>query len=126
RPDEVVVGAKLSREKHLGPGDTLRLNGRDFSVVGVGKLRGFGFGGDTYAYMDIGAFRQRAGLGDILNIIVVQSTDESLVRQRVSEIASVAVYDQPQLIALAQQAQASSIVILWTLIVLTMTIAALF
>jgi ABC-type lipoprotein release transport system permease subunit len=126
RADEIVVGAKLSREKHLGPGDTLRLNGRDFNVVGVGKLRGFGFGGDTYAYMDIGAFRQRAGLGDILNIIAVQSTDEPLVRQRVSGIASVAVYDQPQLIALAQQAQASSIVILWTLIVLTMTIAALF
>jgi predicted lysophospholipase L1 biosynthesis ABC-type transport system permease subunit len=48
------------------------------------------------------------------------------VRQRVTEIASVAVFDQPRLIELAQQAQASSIVILWTLIVLTMTIAALF
>jgi ABC-type lipoprotein release transport system permease subunit len=126
RPDEVVVGARLARGKQLGLGDSLRLNGRTFTVVGVGKLRGFGFGADTFAYLDIQAFRQRAGIGDVFNIMAIQATDEAGVRQRVSEIASVATFNREQLIVLAQQAQASSVVIFWTLIVLTMTIAALF
>src|SRR6185369_5281093 len=81
---------------------------------------------DTFAYLDIQAFRQRAGIGDVFNIMAIQASDESSVRQRVSEISSVAIFNREQLIALAQQAQASSVVIFWTLIVLTMTIAALF
>ena len=43
RTDEIMVGAKLAREKPLSVGETVRLAGRDFTVVGIGRLRGFGF-----------------------------------------------------------------------------------
>ncbi len=40
RSNEVVLGDRLAGEKGLHLGDILRLNGRDFLVVGIGKLRG--------------------------------------------------------------------------------------
>src|SRR3712207_2953120 len=50
RSDEIVLGATLARDKGLSVGDTVRLNGRDFAVVGLGRLRGSGgFGSDSQA-----------------------------------------------------------------------------
>lgn len=37
RPDEVMVGTTLAREKHLAVGDPLRLSGRTFTIVGIGN-----------------------------------------------------------------------------------------
>src|ERR687883_566568 len=39
--NEVVVGPTLATGKSLHSGDTLRLNGATFTVVGIGNLRGF-------------------------------------------------------------------------------------
>jgi hypothetical protein len=126
RPNEVVVGTKLSKERNLLPGSTLRLNGRDFNVVGIGRVRGFGFGGDSMAFMDIVPFRQRVEIGDVLNIIAVDTSAPEVTAQRMKEVASVSTFDTPRLIALAQEANASGIVIISVVIVMTMVIAGLF
>src|SRR4029450_2624850 len=75
RGDEGGVGPKLAREKHLGVGSELRLSDRTFTVAGIGKLRGLGFGfaPDSIAYMDHAALRQRADVGDVFSTIIVQS-----------------------------------------------------
>src|SRR5437868_3258496 len=59
RSDDLVVGAKLAREKRFALGDTVRLAERDFSIVGIGRLRGVGYGSDGLAYMDYRTLRQR-------------------------------------------------------------------
>ena len=90
RSDEVVVGARLSREKNLHVGDTLRLNDRDFVIVGVGRLRGAA-AGDSVAYLDYPAFRQRTQVGDVISTILVQTREPALTRQRLGELGSLAV-----------------------------------
>src|SRR5919109_2149812 len=126
RGNEVVVGAKLGREKGIKLGDSLRLSGRDFTVVGIGRLRGFGFGADGLAYMDYRAFQQRAEIGDLFSIIAIETARPDVVRRRVPEIGSLAAFDPPQLVELAEAAHASSFGFFWTLIGLTLAIAALF
>ncbi|HEX2922618.1 MAG TPA: ABC transporter permease, partial [Chloroflexota bacterium] len=42
RGNEVVIGPSLAASKSLRVGDSLRMNGRQFDIVGIGKLRGFG------------------------------------------------------------------------------------
>ena len=126
RADEVVLGAKVSREKGLPPGATLRLNGRDFTVVGVGRLRGFGFGGDGMALMDYRAFRERSNVGDVVSIIAVDTVQPEVLREQLPDIGALVAFDRPQLVQLAEQVNASSVVTMWVLIVMTLAIAALF
>ena len=71
RSDELVVGRRLAHEKRLAVGDTLRLNERDFRIVGIGRMRGVGYGSDGYAYMEYRELRQRADLGDVVNVVIV-------------------------------------------------------
>src|SRR5262249_6499094 len=74
RSDEVMLGAKLSREKTLGLNATVRLNERDFTVVGIGRLRGIAFGSDALAYINLDALHQRTSVGDLVNLIVVETS----------------------------------------------------
>jgi putative ABC transport system permease protein len=126
RSNEVFLGSKLSREKGLGVGDTLRLNGRDFSVVGIGKLRGFGLSGDAMAYLEYRAFVQRAEIGDVFSIIAVDTDRPEEVRQRIHEIASLGVFDRADLVRQAEKANETGVVMRWILNALTLTIGALF
>jgi putative ABC transport system permease protein len=109
RSDEVVVGDKLSREKGIGLDRTLRLAGRYFRVVGVGKLRGFGFSGDSIAYLDYRAFRERADVGDLVGIIAVDTTQPAETRQRILELGSLSVADPPELVKQAEAANSSGV-----------------
>jgi ABC-type lipoprotein release transport system permease subunit len=126
RSNEVFLGSKLSREKGLGIGDTLRLDGRDFAVVGVGKLRGFGLTGDSIAYLESRAFGERAGVGDVFSIIAVDTDRPDEVRERVHEIASLDVFDRTDLVRQAEKANETGVVMRWILNVLTLSIGALF
>ncbi len=126
RSNEIVVGDKLSREKGIGLGDTVRLNRRDFTVVGIGRLRGFGFGGESMAFMDYRAFRQRAGLGDVVSIIAVDTARPDLLRERLPDIGSLTAFDPPELAALAEQARASATAFYWILSALALLIGGLF
>src|SRR5439155_2169568 len=72
--NEVVLGRTLAKDKALHVGDSLRMNGATFSVVGVGTLRGFSsFGQNSVAYMDDRTLMQRAQVGNVLNIIAIQT-----------------------------------------------------
>lgn len=126
RGDEVVLGPKLAREKALGLGSVLRLNGRDFTVVGIGKLRGFGFGLDAVAYLEHWAFRPRADLGDVFSIVGVDTADPALTRQRIQAIGRLSVFDTADLVRQAEKALETDNVAHTIIILMTMSIAGLF
>ena len=126
RGDELVVGPRLSREKGIRLGQTLRLNGRDFQVVGVGKLRGFTFQGDSVAYLERRSLRQRAEIGDLVNMVLVDTTRQDAVRERIRDLDSLAVYDVAETIQLAEAAVAGDRAAHWIMTTMTLAIAALF
>lgn len=126
RTNEVMLGAKLAREKNLGLNDTVRLAGRDFTVVGIGRLRGFGFSADSYAYMDLISLRQRAPIGDIVNMVGIATTSPALTRERIADMDSLDVFDTTDLIRLADEANESGVIVRLIMVLLTLTIAALF
>ena len=126
RSDEIVVGARLAREKHLIIGDKLRLNERDFHVVGVGRLRGVGWGSDGFAYMDDRALRQRAEIGDVVNLVIADTTQPQLARERISELNDLAIDSPDDLVQQAETLMQTSVVMQAILIGLTLVIAGLF
>ena len=78
--NEIVLGRTLARDKGLHVGDSLRLNGSTFTVVGIGTLRGFSsFGQNSVAYMDDRTLIQRAQLGNVLNVIAIQTDQPARV-----------------------------------------------
>lgn len=123
---EIVVGDKLARDKQLVLGDSIRLAGRDFTIVGIGKVRGLNFSANALVYMDFRTLQQRAGAGDQLNVIGVRTNNISDVRQRVAELGELSTFDRPDLVRLAQNANDAAVAIYWVLIILTLSIAALF
>jgi ABC-type lipoprotein release transport system permease subunit len=150
RPDEVMVGTTLAREKHLAVGDPLRLSGRTFTIVGIGRLRGSSFGTEGYAYLDYQALRERSGAPDSMSMMIVDvdapgtralapsagpaspSGSQGVpnpvaeVRGKIVALASVAAFEPAQLVELAETAMKASYVFSWLMIALTLAIAALF
>ena len=126
RSNEIVLGPTLSREKAIGLGDTIRLNNRDFVVVGIGKLRGFGFSAESIAYLDYQAFRQRAGVGDVVNIIAVDARQPEAVQRRIQELGSLSVFTPGELVRQAEEVNVSTYVFSWILSFLALVIGALF
>jgi ABC-type antimicrobial peptide transport system permease subunit len=125
--NEVVLGRTLAKDKSLHVGDTLRMNGSTFSVVGVGPLRGFSsFGQNSVAYMDDRTLAQHAQVGNVLNVIAIQTDQPSRVVQRLDDLGGLASWTPAQLVKEAQQASASGIAIDWILIILTLGVAGLF
>jgi lipoprotein-releasing system permease protein len=124
---EVVVGRTLARDRDLHLGGRLRLNGVSFTIVGIGKLRGFSsFGQSAVVYMDYAALLRRAQLGDVLNVIAIQTSRPPEVMRRLDEQGGLSFWTPGQLVAQAQQASASGLVIDWILILMTLGIAGLF
>ncbi|HZS00745.1 MAG TPA: ABC transporter permease [Chloroflexota bacterium] len=126
RADEITIGAKLSREKGLRVGDTLRLNDRDFTIVGIGRLRGAGFSGDAVAYMDYRAFQQRTDLGDVVSTIIVRTHAPELTRARILELDSLSVFDRAQVVKRTEEVYASAVVLRWIFNGLALGVGALF
>jgi lipoprotein-releasing system permease protein len=125
--NEIVLGRTLATGKSLHIGDVLRLNGSSFTVVGIGSLRGFSsFGQSTVAYMDYSSLLQRAQLGNVLNVIAIQTHDPADVKQRLDDLGGLSAWTPDQLVVQAEQANASGVAIDWVLIVLTLGIAGLF
>lgn len=80
RGNELVLGQSLSASTSLRVGDSVRLNGQEFEIVGIGKLRGFGQLPDLVAYVDARALRGRGVTGDIVNYVAVQTSAPRAVR----------------------------------------------
>jgi ABC-type lipoprotein release transport system permease subunit len=126
RSSEIVIGTKFSRDKKVNTGDSLRLSGRDFDVVGVGKLRGAGLNADSVVYMDLQALRQRGAIGDAVNLVIIDASQPDTVRQRIEELGSLAVSDPQDLVRQAEAVNQSAVAIRWIFVVLTLGIAGLF
>lgn len=127
RGDEIVVGRRYSREKAVLIGDSLRLNDRDFRIVGIGRLRGVaGISSNTLIYMDDEAFRERTGIGDVLSVISIDTDQPAEVRQRLDEMGDLRSYTPQELVTLAEQANATSVFTYQLLGGLTLAIGALF
>jgi ABC-type antimicrobial peptide transport system permease subunit len=125
--NEIVLGRTLATGKSLHIGDVLRLNGSSFTVVGIGSLRGFSsFGQSAVAYMDYPSLLQRAQLGNVLNVIAIQTHDPVDVKQRLDDLGGLSAWTPDQLVVQAEQANASGVAIDWVLIILTLGIAGLF
>jgi putative ABC transport system permease protein len=102
------------------------LSGRDFNVVGVGKLRGAGLNADSVVYMELQALRQRGGAGDAVNLIIVDTREPIAVRERIQQLGSLAVSDPQDLVRQAEAVNQSAVAIRWIFVVLTLGIAGLF
>ena len=126
RSNEIVLGARLSREKALYVGDSLRLNGRDFTVVGIGRLRGIGFTSAAAAYVDYRSLRQRAAFGDVVNFLILDAQQPEAVAPRVEASASVSVFTPGDLVEQAEEANAAGVVTRWIFNLLTLGIAGIF
>jgi|SRR5919198_2055266 putative ABC transport system permease protein len=127
RPDEVVVGRKLAKDKNLAVGDTLTLDRRRLTVVGIGRLRGVGFGGDGTAFLELGTLRELAGLGDAVNFVLIDASDDAAARTRmVADLDSVDVWDRPMLISGAEQANSSGFVFMGLISGVALFIAGVF
>jgi ABC-type antimicrobial peptide transport system permease subunit len=127
RANEVVLGPRLSADKSLPVGASLRLNGQDFEIVGIGQLRGFGPAGDSVAYLDARALRQRAGIGDVLNFIAIQTTSPDLVRRAIDD-PSLRVVSAEELAQETYDSRdyRSAIGIYWTMDLFVLLVAGLF
>jgi putative ABC transport system permease protein len=126
RTDEIMLGSKLARDKALRIGDTARLAGRDFRIVGIGRLRGFGFSGDSMGYIELQSLRQRASIGDVVNMIAVATTSPTITRQRIDDLESLSVFSADDLVRLAEEANQAGVVMRFIMVLLTLVIAALF
>ncbi len=126
RSDEIVIGPRLGREKGIDLGDEMRLNGRDFRVVGIGRTHGFGSREDSLGYIERESLRQRTTVGDVVNLVLIDTTQPTVAKARVPEFDPLAVYDVPETVALADAVYASDRVTHWITALLTLSIAALF
>src|SRR5919199_950103 len=124
--NEVVVGPTLAKGKSLHVGDTLRLNGATFTIVGIGNLRGFSaFGQSAVAYMEHSVLIQRAQLANVLNVIAIQTQQPERVAERLNDQGGrLSSWTPEELVQQAQQANASGIAIDWVLIALTLGMEA--
>jgi putative ABC transport system permease protein len=106
----------------------VRLAGQSFTVVGIGKVRGLGaaVASDGIAYMDYGAFQLRAGVGDVVGVVIARSTDPAKTAQRLLDLGGLDVDTPNDLIRKAEQVNQTGIGIYWVMIGLTLAIAALF
>jgi ABC-type antimicrobial peptide transport system permease subunit len=127
RANEVVLGRSLSASKKLRIGDALRMNGQNFEVVGIGRLRGFGPPADVVAYVDARTLRQRADVGDILNYIAVRTTDPAAVGRFAAD-RSLRSVGADELLAetYAGQDYQSAVVVYWVMDLFIMFVAGLF
>ena len=126
RTDEIILGSKLAKEKAIEVGGTIRLNGQSFTVVGIGKLRGAGFSADSFAYLERQALRQRAEIGDLVNVVAVDTEKPQIVREKLKDLGSFSVSDLAEIVKEVERVNASSVVLRWILVALTLAIAGLF
>jgi ABC-type antimicrobial peptide transport system permease subunit len=126
RTDEIMLGAKLARDNGLGIGDTVRLAVRDFRIVGLGRLRGFGLSYDSLGFIELQSLRQRAQIGDVVNMIAIASTSPAVTRQRIDDLESLSAFSADDLVRLAEEANQAGTVIRMIMVLLTLVIAALF
>ncbi|MCC6626400.1 MAG: FtsX-like permease family protein [Chloroflexi bacterium] len=127
RPNEIAIGARVARQKDLAIGDILRLNGRDVTITGIGRLRAVStYGSDSFVYVDYGTFRDRAGVGDSLSSILVYTDRPATVRQRAIEPGTLAAFTPADMMERVLTLLRSDQVTNWIMSAMALGIGALF
>ncbi len=126
RTGDIVLGTRLAEQLNLSVGDVIRLSDRDFTVSGIGNLRGSSLQPDSVIYMDLGAFQQRADVGDLLSIIVVYASNPQSAQHRLELLGGLSTTSQAEVVQRMNELYAPNLTIYWALIFLTLTIAGLF
>jgi len=127
RGNEVVLGPSLATSKKLKVGDSLRMDGQEFDVVGIGKLRGFGQAPDTVAYVDARNLRQRGITGDVFNVIAVQTSNPQAVRTVADDLSlRAAGPDELAQETYSSSAYTSAIAIYWIIDLFILFVAGMF
>jgi ABC-type lipoprotein release transport system permease subunit len=123
----VVLGRKLADEKGLSVGDTLVLERRRLTVVGVGRLRGVGLAADGAAYLDLATHRELSGLGGRVNYLLVDAPDPPAAAARLrAALDAVEVQDRAAVTRALDELMSRAMVI-WQLIIgLTLVVAGVF
>jgi putative ABC transport system permease protein len=124
--NELVLGPSLATTKRLGVGDRVTLNGRRFQVVGVGYVRGLGFGANGYAYLDFDTARELARSRDLVNLVLIDSTDPRLTQERLRQGRDLQVLTREEAIASVLQLANSRLVVYVLFSALALGVAGLF
>ena len=124
RPNEIVVGSKLSRDEGLPLGSTVRLAGQSFSVAGQ---RAWAAPSSRTAWSTWTTAPSASGRrGDVVGVIIVQSGDPAKTQQRLIDLGGLDVDTPADLIRKAEQVNQTGVVLYWVMIGLTLVIASLF
>lgn len=128
RGNEVVVGPSLSSSKSFKVGDSLRLDGQQYEIVGIGRIRGFGPSGESVAYLDARTLRQRGVIGDVVNYIAVQTSAPQMVGNVVGGFASLYAISPGDLTRDIQSSQdySSAIFTYWLFDLIILAVAGMF
>jgi ABC-type antimicrobial peptide transport system permease subunit len=127
RGNELVIGQGLSTTMSLGIGDSLNLNGQEYEIVGIGKLRGFGLMGETVAYVDAASLRQRGITGDVLNFVAVETTAPQTMRSVAADLSlQAASPDELTQQTVSSTAFKSSMVFYWVIDLFILFVAGMF
>ena len=76
--------------------------------------------------LQLQSLRQRAQIGDVVNMIAISTTSPSVTRQRIDDLESLSAFSADELVRLAEQANEAGTVIRMIMVLLTLVIAALF
>jgi ABC-type antimicrobial peptide transport system permease subunit len=124
--NEVVVGDHLASSKGLRIGDTVILNGRRFQVSGIGQIRGVGFGSNGYAYLDFDTARELSRGRDIVNLVMIDSTDPAATIERLRRTRDLQVMTKDEVIASVLQLANTRLVVYVLFSGLALGVAGLF
>jgi len=130
RADEVVVGSTVARDRKLAVGDAITLGHRRLTVVGVGRLRGVGYGAvgsGGLVFLNAQTLRGIVGAGDVLTMLFVDADDPAAVRTRIeSDVDGIDVVDRPAALAQIGQLAEHDVVIMRSIGAMALVIAAVF
>lgn len=124
--NEIVVGPSLASARGLRVGDTVILNGRRFQITGVGFIRGVGYGSNGYAYLDFDTARDLSRGRDIVNLVMVDSTNPAETVARITRARDVQVLTKEEAIASVLELANSRLVVYVLFSGLALGVAGLF
>jgi len=115
RPGEIVVGEKVARTRNFVIGQTLRLQGVDLVVVGIGHLRGM-LAGDGSLYAPMSTLEDLTSVSNQANLILVDAIETNAAERRIrADLDRVAVHSRAAVLDVFNQYTAQGMIV-WQLI----------
>ncbi len=123
---DMVVGPALAASKNLHIGDTVIASNKRFEIVGIGVIRGIGYGSNSNAYITGDVARDLAGGSNTINLIMVDSLRPAQTIDRLQSGRPLQVLTREQALAKIDELSASRNVVFALFSVLALGVAGLF